>query len=109
MGERRIVGILQKSFKIGFGEKRGSTDKRVWSIGKQGLRHKLKTTAGVPGSDAVALVSGAPVQIILLHMQFPLFSALIDLKEVAVVIGSVQKISQVITQWMLMKEALVNY
>ena len=45
----------------------------------------MKTTAGVPGSDAVALVSGAPVQIILLHMQFPLFSALIDLKEVAVV------------------------
>ena len=42
-------------------------------------------TAGVPGSDAVALVSGAPVQIILLHMQFPLFSALIDLKEVGVV------------------------
>ena len=85
MGERRIVGILQKSFKIGFWEKRGTADKRVWSIGKQGLRHKLKTTAGVPGSDAVALVSGAPVQIILLHMQFPLFSALIDLKEVAVV------------------------
>ena len=52
------------------------------------MRHKLKRfspTAGVPGSDAVALVSGAPVQIILLHMQFPLFSALIDLKEVAVV------------------------
>ena len=45
----------------------------------------MKTTAGVPGSDAVALVSGAPVQIMLLHMQFPLFSALIDLKEVAVV------------------------
>ena len=85
MGERRIVGILQKRFKIGFWEKRRSTDKRVWSIGKQGLRQKLKTTAGVPGSDAVALVSGAPVQIILLHMQFPLFSALIDLKEVAVV------------------------
>ena len=45
----------------------------------------MKTTAGVPGSDAVALVSGAPLQIILLHMQFPLFSALIDPKEVGVV------------------------
>ena len=85
MGERRIVGILQKSFEIGFGKKEEQKVKRVWSVGKQGLRQKLKTTAGVPGSDAVALVSGAPVQIILLHMQFPLFSALIDLKEVAVV------------------------